>query len=166
MPAEKATPIAPRPVDQRQMPSGLNAPEPLGLGSNVFNYPGFAFVANENERARRGPIDGFVKTCERWRLDQSEQLVLLGYAGNDIGGRPVLAGRAKPSQDVIDRIGYVLSISLGLASLFNDNIANEVDWLKQPKDDLGGASPIATMMSGRMVDMMRIVTLTLKERAI
>lgn len=163
---EKATPIVPQPLDQSGPLSGFNVPARAGLGSNLLAFPSLSPIANENSRPRRGAIDGFIKTCERWRLNQAEQLVLLGYAGNGIAGIPVLSGHSKCSQDVIDRVGYVVSTSLGLASLFNDNIDNEVRWLNQPKDELGGTSPMATMMSGRMVDMMRIVGLVLKERAI
>jgi hypothetical protein len=122
--------------------------------------------SNENVKVRKGVIDGFVRTSERWRLKQPQQIVLLGYPGNELAGLPILQGRVRPSQDVMDRIGYVLGISIGLGALFNNSIPNEVDWLNQPQHSLGGAAPMEIMMSGKMLDMIRIFALVSRERAL
>lgn len=122
--------------------------------------------ANENAKPRRGLIDGFVKTCERWRLSRPEQMILLGYPNNEIAATPVLDGRVRASQDVKDRTGYVLNISIGLAALFGGSIENEVSWLSRPHEALGQSSPMQKMLSGRMIDMIKVHELVLRERAL
>jgi hypothetical protein len=154
----------PAALNQEQPSQGQTFGASAGLDTNRVLRPSRWPEANENVRARKGAIDGFVRTCERWRLNQPQQIVLLGYSGNELAGVPVLTGRVRPSQDVIDRIGYVLGISIGLSALFNNSIPNEVDWLNQPQ--LGGTTPMQIMMSGKMLDMIRIVALVSRERAL
>jgi hypothetical protein len=154
-------------------PSSLNQEQPsqgqtlgaVGLDSNRVLRPNLWKETNENVKARKGAIDGFVKTCERWRLIQSDQIILLGYSGNELAGLPVLMGRVRPSQDVLDRTGYVLSISIGLSALFNNSIPSEVDWLTKAHSSLN-ATPMQTMLSGKMLDMIRVANLVSHERAL
>jgi hypothetical protein len=67
----------------------------------------------------RGIMDSFVKTCQRWGLSRKEQLILLGYGGDSASlGLQLLRGRLlSPPQDVKDRTGYVLGISLVKAEI-------------------------------------------------
>ena len=51
-----------------------------------------------------GVVSAFVKICQRWRLSVDQQVILLGYKGNDFLGRQILesditfasAGRSRP----------------------------------------------------------------------
>src|SRR6267143_1498920 len=105
----------PSAFNQEQPSQGQAIGTDAGLDPTRVLRPSRWPEANENVKVRKGAIDGFVRTCERWRLSQPEQIILLGYAGNELAGLPVLAGRVRPSQDVIDRVGYALGISIGLS---------------------------------------------------
>ncbi len=70
---------------------------------------------------KSGLIEAFIKTCQRWRLNRQQQIVLLGYAGNDFLGAEFLAGRyVNAPQDVRDRASCLLGISIGLGAIFNE----------------------------------------------
>ncbi|MBR1235619.1 DUF2384 domain-containing protein [Bradyrhizobium sp. AUGA SZCCT0182] len=119
-----------------------------------------------NPRVRRGAIEGFVRTCERWRLDSRKQVILLGYPGNELAAQPILMGRVRPSQDALDRTGYVLSISIGLSAIYNDSVGAELDWLSRPHSALGQVAPLDFMLDGRMPSMMRVNDLVSTERGL
>lgn len=119
-----------------------------------------------NTQLRRGAVEGFVRTCERWRLRFPDQVILLGYRGNEFAAQPILLGRVRPSQDVLDRTGYILSISIGLASLYQESIEAEIGWLKRAHSSLAGAAPLDVMLDGKMLSMIRVHTLVMAERGL
>jgi hypothetical protein len=113
----------------------------------------------------RGVMDGFIKTCQRWGLTESEQLILLGYRDNEFLGVQLLNGRwLRPSQDVKDRVGYVVGISIGLGAIFDEAVAAEVTWLKTVHPKLGGSAPLGYMLGGRMSAIMTVADLVAEER--
>jgi hypothetical protein len=121
----------------------------------------------EREPRPKGIIDAFVKTCQRWQLSEQQQLILLGYGGNEFFGGQILRGLwFKTLQDVKDRTGYVLGISLGLGSIFNEVVEAELAWLNAPHKKLGGRTPMAVMLEGRMKDLMTVSALVADERAL
>src|SRR5258708_3950758 len=68
-----------------------------------------------------GVMEAFIKICQRWRLSDDQQMILLGYPNATsffnqlkLGHMPLI------SQDTKDRIGYVLHISIGLGAIYND----------------------------------------------
>jgi hypothetical protein len=110
-------------------------------------------------------IEAFKKTAERWRLTEDEAVQLLGYGGGRSFGKALLTGEMKlPSQDLTDRIGYVLGISLGLGSLFRERIEPELDWLSLPREELGGESALQKLLSGHMRDLIAVNHLVRRER--
>jgi len=116
---------------------------------------------------RRGLIDAFVKTCQRWRLTVGEQNVLLGYGGNTVLAAEILAGRyLNLPQDVRDRVGYVVGVSIGLGALFNESIRAELDWLNRPHPKLRNQPPLAVMLQGRMSQLIAVSALVDEERAL
>jgi hypothetical protein len=116
---------------------------------------------------RRGLIDAFVKTCQRWRLTEGEQNVLLGYGANTVLAAEILAGRyLNLPQDVRDRVGYVVGISVGLGALFNEGIRAELDWLNRPHPKLRNQPPLAAMLQGRMAQLIAVLALVDEERAL
>lgn len=137
-----------------------------GLGITGFGFePTFNVPPQQVVGPRNGTIEAFVKTCQRWRLSQDQQVVLLGYKGSEFFGREFLEGRLiAPPQDVRERAGYVLAISIGLGSLFNDSENAELTWLKAPREELSGDSPLAYMLEGRMTNLMYVATMVAHER--
>ena len=112
-------------------------------------------------------MDSFVKTCERWCLSVSEQLILLGYQPGDVLGQHILAGRVVPwTHDVKDRAGYVVSISLGLGALFGENADAERDWLNFSRTKLEGKSPLGYMLEGHMSHLFSIAEMVKHERGL
>lgn len=63
------------------------------IGAQIITLP----EVREQVRSRKGIVDAFVKTCQRWELDSDGQMILLGYRPNDATGRRVLAGQWIPS---------------------------------------------------------------------
>jgi hypothetical protein len=113
-----------------------------------------------------GMFDAFVKTCQRWRLAQPEQSTLLGYKNQMFLGEQLLLGYMPPrTQDVRDRIGYILAISLGLGTLFNERIQPELDWLTT-EHKLLRATPLEFMLRGRMVNLFTVAEIVSRERAL
>jgi hypothetical protein len=115
---------------------------------------------------RRGVVDGFIKTCERWKLEKPDWVTLLGYNGDELGAEQIFRNRIRASRDVVDRTGYVLGISIGLAALFNNSIEAELNWLNTPNAKLDNATPMAVMLRGKMVSLITIFNLVNYERAL
>jgi hypothetical protein len=150
----------------------LNAPAPQrvqyeeGFGlAGLASRPTFDVPPNQGASVKSGTIDAFVKTCQRWHLSPEQQIILLGYSGSGFFGQQLLEGRfLAPSQDVRERAGYVLAISLGLSALFDNSERTELAWLNTPRDVLSGKSPLAFMLEGRMVNLMDVAAMVARER--
>lgn len=146
---------------------GLSAPMPIGLRAPFVEQgrqlQGRQFV--QPSTTRPGLIDAFIKTCQRWSLNDKEQITLLGYADNEFLGSQLLEGRwLRPSQDVKDRAGYVLGISVGLGALFDESVEAEVSWLNTPHPKLRGVPPLALMLGGRMASLMTVAQVVAEAR--
>ncbi len=147
---------------QTELQTELSASRPIGLRS-PFLEPALQFV--QPSLSRPGVIDAFVKTCQRWGLTEKQQIVLLGYADNEFLGTQLLTGRwLRPSQDVKDRAGYILGISVGLGALFDESVEAEVTWLNTAHSKLRGVAPLALMLGGRMASLMTVAQLVAEER--
>ncbi|MEY9604241.1 hypothetical protein ABIA00_003319 [Bradyrhizobium ottawaense] len=170
----EAAAFAPPQTEQREMrPASGNYPSmaraqlgSLAHGLGEAQWAPVLLHPSANLNVRRGAIEGFVRTCERWKLSHAEQVVLLGYRDDERAAQPVLLGRTRPSQDVRDRTGYLLSISIGLAALYNDSIDAEIDWLRRPHPALGGVAPLNAMLDGKMLSMIRVHDMVMIERGL
>ncbi len=152
----------------------LNAPSPQRI-QNIERLEQQGFPSgqtirpspNQNVRPQSGVMDAFVKTCQRWHLSPQQQVDLLGFSGSEFLGKQLLEGRLiAPPQDVRDRAGYILAISLGLGSLFEDSERAELAWLKTSRDELNGISPLAYMLEGRMTNLMHVAAMVAHERGL
>ena len=66
-------------------------------------------------------MDAFVRVCQRWNLNEAEALTLLGYRDSPFLGKQILDSRSLSIPlDARDRSSYLLSISLGLGTMFNE----------------------------------------------
>jgi hypothetical protein len=137
-----------------------------GIGSH--RVATHAFVSQPQlEQPRPGAIDAFVKTCQRWRLSDDQQIVLLGYASNPLLAAEFLSGRyLNLPRDVRDRVGYVVGISIGLGAVYNELLEAELAWLNRPHPKLRNQTPLAHMLQGQMVGLMRVNALVAEERAL
>jgi hypothetical protein len=148
------------------------APRPpfgyVGLGVGRIRQP----VALANSLTLRqasvlpGMFDALVKTCQRWRLEERSHATLLGYKDYEFLGQQLLRGYVPPrTQDVRDRIGYVLAISLGLGALFNEDAEAELSWLTA-EHPLLKTSPLDFMLRGRMINLITVADIVRAERAL
>jgi hypothetical protein len=152
-----------RSFQQENPPSGLVIERGEGLGPPVPREQAPDFV--QQLAAPRGVMDGFIKTCQRWGLTEKQQLILLGYGDNEFLGVQLLNGRwLRPSQDVKDRVGYVVGISIGLGAIFDEAVEAEVTWLKTVHRKLGDSAPLGYMLGGRMSALMTVSNLVAEER--
>ena len=140
-------------------------------GSREFEFSGARVAAdqlpNTGTASRRGIVDAFAKICERWGLHFDEMMILLGYQTDHVVGQQVLAGGIVPtSQDVRDRVGYVIGISLGLGALFGEVVRAEIDWLKYPRAELNGMSPLEHMLEGHMASLLVVAEMVKQERGL
>ena len=140
------------------------------LGRSVVTDPNVIsghFSRDSGRRRLRGSLDGYVKTCQRWRLEPDKQMILLGYEPHDGVGRHVLSGVHIPSsQDFRDRIAYVLLISLGLGSMFNEVVEAELNWLNKARPELNDQSAFDYMLEGHMSNLFVIADLVELERGL
>lgn len=60
--------------------------------------------------------------------------------------------------------GYILAISVGLGSLFDNSERAELAWLNAPRDALNGSSPLAYMLEGRMANLVDVATMVARDR--
>jgi hypothetical protein len=115
----------------------------------------------------RGVMEAFVKTCQRWRLNEHEQTVLLGYGTNPSLAREMMSGRyVDLPQDVRDRVGYIIGISVGLGAVFDEAVQAELDWLHRPHPKLANRAPLSVMLMGRMAQLITVSDLVAEERAL
>ena len=147
-------------------PTSQRAQHTEGFGvAGLASGPTFDVPPKQAVSSTSGALDAFVKTCQRWHLSPEQQIILLGYNGSEFFGRQLLEGRlVAPSQDVRERAGYILAISLGLGSLFDNSERAELAWLNAPRDALNGSSPLKHMLEGRMVNLMNVATMVARER--
>ena len=112
----------------------------------------------------KGLLEGFVKTCQRWGLTDTEDAILLGYLGNETGAAGMISGvQAIPSQDVRDRIAFVLEISLRLGAIFNEDLAKERAWLAARRESFQGKSARELLLEGKITDMLMVLRLARSE---
>jgi hypothetical protein len=135
------------------------------LESQVWLGPQLTVIGQPQRTTRRGAMDAFVNTCQRWKLSHQETLILLGYGDNPFLGRQILDSRmlATP-QDARDRAAYVLAISVGLGTLFNETADAERKWLGLSHTKLNGKAPLAFMLEGRMANIFVVLQLVERER--
>ena len=117
--------------------------------------------------SRKGIVEGFVKVCNRWGLDQKKQKILLGISESGIFSDAILNDNSfNLPQDLKDRIGYVISISLGLGILFGGNTDAEIEWLNSNRHSLSDLTPIEYMLQGHMFNIINIAEMVNRERGL
>ena len=114
-----------------------------------------------------GIFEAFVKTCQRWRLDQYQQAALLGHPPPSSLGTYVLNGYVlSPSMDMRERATRVFEISLGLGTLFDEDPAVENEWLRTPRERFSNAPPLDHMLEGHMDNLVAVAELVRHERGL
>jgi len=119
------------------------------------------------QSAPHGIYDAFFKTCQRWKIDGSEWAVLLGHDSEGFVAQQIAAGHILNwNKDTRDRAAYVVAISLGLGTLFNEDAEAENSWLRQTRSRLLGKTPLQHILEGSMKNLIEITELVLEERGL
>ncbi len=119
------------------------------------------------QSAPHGIYDAFFKTCQRWKMDHPECAVLLGHDSEGFVAQQIAAGHIlNYNKDTRDRAGYVVAISLGLGTLFNEDAEAENAWLRQTRSRLLGKTPLEHILEGSMKNLIEISELVLEERGL
>lgn len=96
----------------------------------------------------------FFKIAERWNLNVSEQMKLLGITARStyFKWKQDLDGRL--TRDTLERISYILGIFKALNTLLPGEEAADA-WIKKPNDApiFGGESALKRMLSGHVSDL-------------
>lgn len=96
-----------------------------------------------------------------WKLSATDQLQLLGLSPSS---RSMLSryrtGKAGPSSpDMLDRIGWLLSIHKNLRTLYPENKEICYSWIKRQNHFLGNWTPLEIMKRQRLIGIHRIAQL-------
>ena len=119
----------------------------------------------EEQGRPQGIVSAFVSVCERWNLARDAQCKLLGFPPGDFVAQELLGGGlSASSQDVRERVGYVVGISIALGGLFDRNHEAELAWLNQRRAKLDGKSPLQWMLQRRMINLVQVSELLREER--
>ncbi len=105
-----------------------------------------------------GPVQFLVKLLEHWNLKRADAVVLLGFAAQEsehiyriLDGHEVLP----ESQDIKDRIEFLLSIRKSLWIFFQD-IEVENEWLREPQQLLNDQIPMDIMLDGKFENLLLV----------
>ena len=115
----------------------------------------------------QGILSAFATVCNRWGIGHDDQSKLLGFPPEDPGVEQLLSGALPPSsQDIRERVGYVVGISVALSALFGRNVKAEVDWLNQRRVELAEKTPLGYMLERRMTNLAQVSELLRRERGL
>ena len=101
--------------------------------------------------------DGFDGVCGMWSLSETDKMKLLGV-------RPHIYIPTQSQQ--IERMLIIMGVSIGLGDLFDDDFNSEVEWLKTPRDELRGRSPLRHMLVGDLPNIRDVADLVERERGL
>ena len=96
-----------------------------------------------------------VKLKEIWKLDGKELAKLLGFEDEEDFLDLISSVRKLDRRDVSDRVRHLLRIREALHSLFRD-VEVEREWLREPRPELQGQSPLALLLEGSMENLLVI----------
>ena len=127
-------------------------------------------ASNADEPIRetpRGIIAGYIKTCNRWRLNSEQQKLLLGCSETDSVFEDIISGSHQDfPNDVAKRIGCVIAISLGLRTLFSSNDDAEYAWMNLKRGFLNDLTPIQFMLRGSLAEIRAVEGMVGRERGL
>ena len=115
------------------------------------------YVEHTKQKRLTGPIQFLRKLLDTWHLEYRDAARLLGLEGRDtryvnelLNGRVALRGT-----DAEQRIVYLFRIRKTLFALFRDEEV-ENEWLREPRDVLGGKTPLDRLRDGEIESMVLV----------
>ena len=129
-----------------------------------FNMPAVAQLAEEtrinieNSDARRKLARMVTRLFELWGLPTADQLELLGLSRTSRAqiSRYRKGGALPSSRDMLDRIGWLLSIHKSLRLLYPLNESIRYTWVKRRNQILGDQRPLDIMKYQGLIGIARV----------
>lgn len=114
-----------------------------------------ATMAEDDPRRTTASVAMFERLADHWSLRAAERTTLLGGVTKSTWSE----WRAHPQgarikADARERIANLYTIDLHLHAFFGPEFAD--GWIRSPNEGLGGASPMAIMLRGRVEDVIAI----------
>lgn len=94
------------------------------------------------------------RIAEKWGLGNEDVSTLLGQPSRSTFFRWKAGHAAQASQDLLERLSYILGIYKGLHTLFShDDVAD--GWVRRPNDNplFAGQPPLQRMLAGKVSDL-------------
>lgn len=94
------------------------------------------------------------RIAEKWGLGNDDLSILLGQPSRSTFFRWKAGQAAQATQDLLERLSYMLGIYKGLHTLFShDDVADK--WISQPNDNplFAGRPPLQRMLAGKVSDL-------------
>ena len=126
---------------------------------------------DEESRSLNRIVNVFDKTIERWELNSSQRLSILGLDEAELPDKNVenlLCGKSSQYDisDIKSRMGNVIKIGLGLQILFSSNKHAEVRWLNAKRRNLDHLTPVEYMTQGDSFRIINVAELVNRERGL
>ena len=112
----------------------------------------------ENSDARRKLAQMVTRLFELWGLPTADQLELLGLSRTSRAqiSRYRKGGALPSSRDMLDRIGWLLSIHKSLRLLYPRNESIRYTWVKRRNQILGDQRPLDIMKYQGLIGIARV----------
>ncbi len=129
-----------------------------------FNMPAVAQLADEtsinieSSEARKKLARMVTRLFELWGLPTADQLELLGLSRTSRAqiSRYRKGGALPSSRDMLDRIGWLLSIHKSLRLLYPRNESIRYTWVKRRNQILGDQRPLDIMKYQGLIGIARV----------
>ena len=95
------------------------------------------------------PVKFLKKLMEIWAIDEQEVARLLGLEDEQALSQLASGAATLSTRDMKDRVRHLLRMREALHTLFRD-IDSEREWLREPRPELNGHSPLALLLEGSM----------------
>lgn len=94
------------------------------------------------------------RIAEKWHLGNDDLSTLLGQPSRSTFFRWKAGHAAQATQDLLERLSYILGIYKGLHTLFSHASVADT-WVSQPNDNplFAGRSPLQRMLAGQVSDL-------------
>jgi transcriptional regulator with XRE-family HTH domain len=95
------------------------------------------------------PVKFAIKLMDVWALSEKEAARLLGFEDEHHFSELASGTATLSTRDMRDRVRHLLRMREALHSLFRDTEA-EREWLREPRPELNGQTPLALLLEGSM----------------
>jgi hypothetical protein len=110
---------------------------------------------SETAKAGKVALTFFFGLTEKWGCSVAEQQLLLGSVSNATYCRYKKLPEARLSDDLIERISYLMGIHRSLRTIFSNQPDRAYQWVKKPNkaEPFNGQSALQFILTGRVNEL-------------